>query len=423
MSDAHNTSAGASQPHAGDDAHGPNIGDLPRVPLIAVLGLAVAVLAFFAAIFALGWIPHSRREAATREEAVQTVSAKPVVEVVRPRETPANEDLRLPGDVRPNQATSIFARTNGYLRQLPAGVDIGSKVNAEQVIASIDAPDLDAQLDQARASLTRARASVGVAETAHDLAASTLKRYEDPSLSSAVSRQEIDTRRSQEQSTAAALAEARTSVGVAEAEVKRLEVLQGFKTVVAPFGGVITARNFDAGALISANDAPNGKPLYVLEQTDVLRVHVNLPQAYVSEIEPGAKAALSVVNYPGRTFAGTVARTTGSIDPGTRTLRIEVDVPNASGELLPGMYGQVYFQVRRSKPSVRIPTSALSLGAEGERVAIVEGSRVKLKQVSLGRDFGAEIEIVQGLSTADVIINNPGTLAEGTEVEVRQPKK
>jgi RND family efflux transporter MFP subunit len=287
------------------------------------------------------------------------------------------------------------------------------------VIARIAAPDLDAQLEQARAAVAHARAAVGAAEAEHNLALTTLQRYQNPNLTNAVAQQEIDTRRSQEQSSASALAEARTNVGVAEAEVHRLEALQGFEQVTAPFDGVITMRNFDPGALISASDASGGRPLFVIEQNDVLRVGVNVPQAFASDILPGTEAFLTVSNYPGREFPGKVGRTAGSIDAATRTLRVEVDVPNQGGEVLPGMYGQVRFVVRRTRPTLIVPTSALSLGAEGERVAVLKGTTIHLQPVGLGKDYGTDIEITQGLSLEDSIVNNPGTLPEGAEVETR----
>ena len=410
---------GARSGHGGEQEHVQM--DLPKIsPLTSTLILLV-LGALLVALFFAGWIPHTRAMSEVKHEAEQAASAKPLVELVTPKESGRDAELLLPGDLRANQMTAIFARTSGYLKPLPPGIDIGASVKQGQLIASIAAPELDAQLDQARASLDQARAAVTRAEAEHDLAVTTLKRYEDPVLGKAVAPQDVDVKRSQENTLATAAKEAQINVSVAEAAVKRLSELQGFETITAPFAGVVTARGYDSGALVAASDSGAGKPMFVIEQTDLLRVVVNVPQGYSTDVRAGQSADLLVMNFPGRPFAGTVARTAGALDTGTRTLRVEVEVPNTSSELLPGMYGQVRFRLKRDRPTIILPTSVLRFGPEGQTVGVVQNGHVSFRKVDLGRDFGAEAEVLTGVSASDAVVGNPGLLADGEEVEVKKP--
>jgi RND family efflux transporter MFP subunit len=395
--------------------------NLPRVSTGGVVAILVVVAIGFAAMFFAGWIPHTRRMEAASAEAARSENEVPVVELVSPRQAPAEETLLLPADLGANQTTAVDARVTGDLDPLPAGIDIGARVSKGQVIATISAPDMDAQLAQARASAEQARAAVKRAEEEHRLAETTLRRFEDPTLGNAISQQDLDVKRSQERTTAAVLDEARINVTVADAAVKHLEELDAFKTIEAPFAGVITSRGFDAGALVSANDAGANKALFVIQQIDPIRARVNVPQSAATEVRVGQSAEVRVANFPGRAFPGTVARTASAIDPATRTLRIEVDVPNASGELVAGMYGQARLNITREHPTLIIPSSALESGSDGERVATVENDAIKLVRVTLGRDYGAEVEVLTGLAPSDRIVKNPGTLADGMRVSVRKP--
>jgi RND family efflux transporter MFP subunit len=395
--------------------------DLPRISPLAIISILVVIAILFAGLFFAGWVPHTRRLAAAREEADRAVSEAPVVEVVSPRQAAPEESLVLPADLFANQMTAIYARVSGYLDPLPSGIDIGAKVTKDQVIATISVPELDAQLTQARASAEQARAAVKRAEEEHNLAQTTLRRFEDPSLGNAISQQDLDVKRSQERTMAAALSEARINVSVAEAAVKRLEDLTAFKTITAPFDGVITARGFDAGALISSTDTTTNKALFVIQQIDPIRARVNVPQGYAGDTRTGQPASIQVSNFPGRAFPGTIARTTSAIDPATRTLRIEIDVPNPAGDLVPGMYAQAKIRITRERPSLIIPTSSLVLGSKGERVARIADGKLRHVSVTLGRDYGAEVEVLDGLSTTDQVVKNPGTIPDGTVVAVRKP--
>jgi len=211
----------------------------------------------------------------------------------------------------------------------------------------------------------------------------------------------------------------KASLAVADAEVKRLTVLQGFERVVAPFAGTITARNYDVGALLAPTNTGDGRELYRLDRTDSLRVFVSVPQAYATGVNIGENAFVTVRNYQGREFAGKVTRSAGAVDPATRTLRFQVDVPNADAKLYAGMYGEVRLPVAAERPTLTVPTSALVFGAEGTFVWVVEGDRAHKKSVVVGRDFGTELEITSGLSATDDVVKNPGErLVEGMTVRV-----
>jgi len=234
-----------------------------------------------------------------------------------------------------------------------------------------------------------------------------------------VTAQQLDERRSALTQTQSALEVGRASVGVAEAEVKRLTVLQSFERVVAPISGTITTRNYDVGALLMPATATEGHELYQIDRTDSLRVFVNVPQTYSTAVKVGDDAFLGVPNLVGREFTGKIVRSTRSIDPSTRTLRIEIDVGNADGALYPGMYGEVRLAVKTADKSLVVPTSALVFVADGTWVWTIEADRAHRRQVRVGRDFGTELEIESGLSAEDTVIKNPGErLVEGLEVRV-----
>lgn len=395
--------------------------DLPKISTGGMVAVAGALALLLAGVFLLGWIPHSRREAETERRARERVSALPIVELVRPRAAPNQETLQIPGDIRANRSTAIFARATGYLKPPPEGIDIGARVRAGQVIAEISAPDVDAQLAQASAALNQARAALVRAEQENEVSRSTLRRYENAVAANAVSAQEIDERRAQSAVTSAAVDEARASIAVAESEVRRLTELQGFTRIVAPFDGVITSRTYDTGALISGTDGAPGRELFRIAQTDIVRVNVSVPQRGAAAVVIGRPADIEIASFPGRTFRGTIARTAGAIDPASRTLRVEVDVPNEAGDLLPGMYATVKLSLPVTRPSLIVPVSSVLSDAEGVRVAVVENNRIRYRAVTLGRDLGSEMEIVSGLDAEDRVVKDPGRRPEGTEVTIAQP--
>ena len=323
----HNTSRiGGAQPvpdgHSTRTTHGdPGVPEtLPSLTWRSVSALAVVTVVLFAGLFLLGWIPEARRRAEAAAIAGESISSKPLVDVVTPRPGPAPE-LLLPGDLRPNQSTAIQARATGYLKPLPPGIDIGARVKAGQVIAEIDAPDIDAELAQAKASLEQTRATAIRAKADFEYSRSTVERYEAAARDNAVARQDLEDKRNQQAQNEAAMKVAEANIEAAKANVLRLTELQNFKTVTAPFSGIITARGYDAGALITASDASAGRELFHLDETDILRASVNVPQGFVSQLQPGQGVDLLVRNLPGKVFAGKLARLSGAIDPAARTMR------------------------------------------------------------------------------------------------------
>jgi RND family efflux transporter MFP subunit len=311
-------------------------------------------------------------------------------------------ELALPGDVRAFEETTIHARADGYLRKW--STDIGAKVEAGQVLAEIDAPELDQELNQSRAALAQAQANL-------ILARSSAVRWQGLLKDRAVSEQEVDEK-------IGALAAREADVKAAEAAVSRLENLSSFKIVRAPFAGTITRRHVDIGALIRAGSS--GSALFELAQTDRLRVQVNVPQAYLRDVKVGASVAVAVAEYPGRAFLGKVLRTSGAFDAATRTMLTEIEVPNREGELFPGIHVDVQLSLARAHPPIVVPATAVIVRNDGLLVAEVdEANAIRLQKVQVGRDLGRTLEIVSGLKEGARIVTNPSdTLVDGTSVRV-----
>jgi RND family efflux transporter MFP subunit len=331
----------------------------------------------------------------TRELAVLTVN------VVTPQRGVPQQEIVLPGTMQAFTDASIYARTNGYLKRRL--VDIGSKVRAGQMLAEIDTPELDQQIEQARADLATAEAN-------SRLAASTADRYRELIKTESVSRQDLDN--------ANGNLEARlTAVESARANVKRLEQLHAFRRIEAPFDGVITARSTDIGALIDSGSG--ARELFHIAEVHRLRVFVSVPQVYSQLAQPGIKAELTLKEFGGRTFTGTLARTAQSIDIASRTLLTEIDVENPKGELLPGSYAEVHLKLPTPASTLKVPVATLIFRAEGLQVATVKGDQVQIVTVTAGRDFGSDIEIASGLTgTEQVVVNPPDSLVDGVTVRV-----
>jgi multidrug efflux system membrane fusion protein len=333
----------------------------------------------------------------------------PTVAVVKPQTEPGNDELVLPGNLQAFEESPIFARTNGYL--LRWYKDIGSKVKKGELLAAIDTPEIDQELSQARAAREQVKSALDLAKISAD-------RWANLRKSDSVSQQEADQQASGYQQALANLA-------AADANVRRLEQLESFKNVYAPFSGVLTRRNVDPGALINSGAGAAGQQLFNIARVDPLRVYVSVPQAYAPSMKTGVKAAVTLQEFPGQKFLGMVARTADAIDPATRTLNTEVDVPNKDNKLLPGSFGQVHFATGTSVPRITIPVNAMLFRAEGPRVAVVDkDSKVHLQPISIGRDFGATLEILGGLDVSNQIIINPSdSLEEGQQVHVAKPTK
>ena len=327
--------------------------------------------------------------------------AIPTVTVVHPKRGAAAEEIVLPGNAQAYVATPIYARTSGYLKSW--NFDIGAHVKAGQLLAEIETPEVDRQLDQARADLATSQAN-------YDLARTTAARYQSLFKSDSVAKQDVDDK-------VGDLQAKKAMVDSAAFNVRRLEETQRFQKVYAPFDGVITARNIDIGALIDAGGNAPGRELFDIAATGRLRVYINVPQAYSRQVRPGGPAELTLSEFPGRRFRGKIVRSSDSIDPVSRTLLTEVDVDNPSGELLPGAFLSVHLKLSSGASTVVVPVNALIFRSEGMRVAVVRDNRAELAPVTIGRDYGTEVEVLSGISPQDEIIENPSdSLTSGTEV-------
>lgn len=334
-------------------------------------------------------------------------SSTPLVSVEHPKSIAPSQELVLPGSAQAFVSAPIYARTNGYLKKWY--VDIGEHVKTGQLLAEIDSPEIDQQLAQARADLATAEANLRLARTTAD-------RYQNLLKSDSVAKQDVDEKMG-DRDAKQAVADS------AAANVKRLVDTQAFEKVIAPFDGVITARKTDIGNLIDSGANSPGKELFDLSATDKLRVFVNVPEIDSQAARQGVQVDLTLDEYPGRRFRGTVARTADSIDPTSRTLLTEVDYENARGELLPGAYVQAHLRLPSGGTTVTIPVSALLFRAEGLRVGLVRTGLAELIPVTLGRDFGTSVEVVAGLHPSDWVIANPAdSLTTGTPVRMVESK-
>lgn len=402
--------------------------------VILLATAALIVVAFFA-----GYIPLHKRMGLIVSEAHEQEQALPRVEVMQVGRSSRQSGLELPGSIQAITEAPILARAQGYvLRRM---VDMGDRVRTGQPLAEIDAPELEdevrqskANVQQAQAALDQALANIHQGASELELSRMTAQRWSVLVTKGAVSRQENDQYQAQYQSKIAsvqalekAAAAQRSNVAAAQANLARLENMQSYRVVRAPFDGVITLRNVDVGALVSAG----GTLLFRIAQTGTLRIYVNVPQTHANSIRPGQPALVSVSNLPGRSFRGTVARSANSLDPTSRTLLVEVHVPNADNALLPGMYAQVDLSTARTEPPLLVPSDALIVRSDGAQVAVVRPDHsVHLQKIDVGRDYGDRLEIVSGLQVGETIIVNPGDVArEGfkvdpvsvTEKESKQP--
>jgi len=380
--------------------------DLPPAPASRgkiMVGAVLLVLITAGAVTLL----TKKGEADALAKETDTV-AVPTVAVVQPTKGPGSDELILPGNLQAFVESPIFARTSGYL--LKWYRDMGSHVEKGELLAAIDTPEVDQELSQARASREQIKAALGLAKISAD-------RWENLRKTDSVSQQEADQQTS-------GYEQAKANLAAADANVRRLEELESFKNVYAPFTGVITRRNVDPGALINAGSSA-GAQLFNIARVDPLRVYVSVPQAYAPMMKPGAQAAVTLQEFPGQKFTGTVARTADAIDTGTRTLLTEVDVPNKDGKLLPGSYGQVHFTTGNSVPRITIPVNAMLFRAEGPQAAVVGADgKVQLHSIVIGRDYGSTIEILGGIEPTDQVIINPSdSLEAGQQVRIAKPSQ
>ena len=371
----------------------------PALPLRGLLLLALLAVLVGAYVIYTGLTSRARAssslERATLANSIQTVTT------IHPQNAAGAEEIELPGNMQPFVDTPIWARSSGYLKQWYA--DIGAHVKRGQLLAEIEAPELDQQLQQALAQLSTDQANLKLAQI-------TAERYSHLFTTDSVSKQDVDN--------AVQAAAARTAeVTSAQANVSRLEQLVAYEKVYAPFDGVITVRNVDVGALVNADANTAGKELFHLASNTTLRVYVNVPEIYSHAAKPGVTANLSLSEFPGRQFHGVVVRNAKAIDINSRTLLVEVDVRNPTGELLPGSYASVHLKLPSKTEAVTVPTNTLLFRSEGLRVALVRKGRVELAPVTLGRDYGDKVEVVYGLHPQDAVIVNPNdSIVSGEQV-------
>ena len=373
----------------------------PRKALL-IVAITLSVLLVSGAATLLNHASHERAlTKATDLEAIPTVA------IVHPLAEKPDVDLVLPGTLQAWEQSPIYARTNGYL--LRWYKDIGSHVKAGELLATIDTPEVDQELSQARATREQIIAQLGLAKISSE-------RWENLRKSDSVSAQEADVQTS-------GYKESQANLAAADANVRRLEQLEGFKRVYAPFTGVLTQRNVDPGALINAGSTGGGsagRELFDMARVDPLRVFTSVPQAYAPYIKDGNTASITLQEFPGEKFQAKIARTAEAIDPNTRTLLTEVDVPNKDERLLPGSFGEVHFHVGSNVDKVTVPVNAMLFRAQGAQIAVVgPDNKVQLRSITIGKDYGTTLEILQGVTVNDqVIINPPDSLEQGQKVNV-----
>jgi RND family efflux transporter MFP subunit len=361
--------------------------------------LILLMVALILAVWGVASRVYSRNQLGqeTAQEAI------PVVIVEKPSASPPSEDLVLPGSVQAFVEAPIFARTSGYLRTWYT--DIGDAVKKGQLMAEIETPEVDQQLRQSVADLATAHANDELAQT-------TDVRWKGLLANQAVSQQDADTRAGQAAASKAQAASAQANVG-------RLRELESFKRIVAPFDGVVTARNTDIGALIAAGQT-SGSALFRVADTQKLRIYVDVPEPYAAKAQPGINVQLRFNEHPGKDYPATLVRTARALDPTLRTLRVELQVDNSQGELFPGAYAEVHFKLPGSNSTFRVPATALIFRSQGLQIATVgSDNKARLRSIVQGRDFGTSVEVLSGVSANDqVVINPPDSLSDGGTVRI-----
>jgi RND family efflux transporter MFP subunit len=339
-------------------------------------------------LFAIGFVPRWRANSALGNS---IRDQRPAVTVISSQHPTNDANLVLPGSTQGIQEAAIYARTNGYVKEWK--VDIGATVQQGQLLAEIETPEVDQQLAQTKAN--------------YDIAKLTAERWADLVAKSVVSKQEYD--------------QNQKAYEAARANYEQLQKLQGFQKIVAPFAGIVTARNIDNGDLVSAGSSGQPAPLFRIAQTDVLRIYVDVPQTHSRLITPGESAAVSVREIPNKTFNAKIVRTARAIDPASRTLRVELQIPNADGELFPGMYAEVKFTLPQDPHTLIIPGNAVSVRSDGPKILVVDAKNtIHTRAVKLGRDLGDKVEILSGLAPNEQLVANLNdALRDGAEVKVQ----
>jgi RND family efflux transporter MFP subunit len=402
---------------------------------LTITALVIGLVLLLAGAFVAGYVPLRKRDATVRAEADERARALPSMEVIRVGRAAGENDIQLPGTMQAITEAPILARADGYLKRRL--VDIGDRVMAGQVLAEIDAPELDQQIKQVEASVAQAEAASEQAEANleqgkanRDLARLNAERWKSLADQGIASKQETDQYQAQfaaQNANVLALEKAitaqRSNVAAAKANLSRLQEVQGYRLVKAPFDGVVTVRSVDVGALVNTGSTL----LFRIAQTDKLRTYINVPQTSASSVRVGQPAVLTVSNLPGRVFHGNVARTANALDPANRTMLVEVAVPNPDGALFPGSFAEVTLSASRTNLPLAVPASAILFRTDGAQVGVVQpDNTLHLQKIVVGRDYGDRVEILQGVDDGATILAAPGDAArEGVKiipVDSEQPR-
>lgn len=386
----------------------------------AGLFIFLVLVVVVAAGYFIGFAPRQQQSAALARETKQATEAVPLVAVINPKSVQSTQPIMLTATLQPLADTVIYPRANGYIRSW--SVDIGAHVKAGQVLAVIETPELDQQLDQAKAELLRRQAALGQAQAEHEYAKTSLTRYERLRPAGVASQQELDQKNAEARVQEANVTAAAANIEVGKADVRRLQQLKSFARVTAPFAGVITQRNIDVGSLVQPG---NTTPLFRIADTDTLRAFLAVPQDLAPDVKLGSTADVRVREFPERTFTGTVTHTAGALDQSTRTLLTEVRIDNRDQTLLSGMYAEASLSIPRTHEVFEVPATTLYNDAHGLRVALVDGANtVHFRTITLERDAGATLLIASGLHAGDRVVKlADASLTEGTTVRVRSDSK
>jgi len=400
----------------------------PILVFFAMLGLLVAVC------IAGGLLPRLSRQKGLLAAAAETAAQRPVVLVSPAHLASAQDTIDLPGDLQSIIEAPIFARADGFIKTRL--VDIGDRVHTGQLMAELETPELDQQINQARATLEQSQASlkeleadIALSKANLNLAKATLDRWQHLAEKGVVSRQDreekeadFEVKQAQTAKAEASLATAQDTIRANQANLARLQEMKAFARVTAPFDGIVTARNVDVGTLINAGNGGSSREMFRVARIQPIRVFVNVPQSYVEEMHNGQEAQLRVQELPGEVFTARVTNVSNSLDTNSRSMLVILETPNSAAKLKPGMYTQVRFTAHRAAPALRVPGDTVITDQSGSKVAVVtEDHRVHFRAVTLGQDLGAEIEILSGLQPGDLVISNPSdAVQENALVEVRK---
>jgi len=415
------------------DVPKPSARPQPRTGRRGLLVFFALLAVLVAAAVVGGLVPRMARQKALLAASESQAAERPVVEVATARAASSRADLDLPGDLQAQVDSPVFARVDGYLRTRL--VDYGDRLKAGQLMAEIETPELDQQINQARATLSQSQAALNEFQADLDLSKAnlnmaelTVKRWRRLATGGVVARQEADQKEADFAVGEAQVARAQASIATGQetvhanqANLRRLEEMKVFARITAPFDGVVTARNVDIGTLVNSGNGGAARELFHMAQIQVMRIFANVPQTYVGSIHPGQTGEVRVQELPGQVFSAKVTRIANALDPGSRAMLTVLEVPNPRGVLMPGMYTQVRFSTGRAEAAVIIPGDALTTGRHGPRVAVVGADhRVHFREIRIGHDLGSELEVVSGLAPGEVVVANPSDFVrENALVEVR----